>query len=151
MGQHIDYCYRFDRSQEIPLSHPLSSGIYAWDLSTGDYDWGFANSLDMTLFKKETLKKPFQELRFKTPNSLEYNWAAEFNAKNAIGLYFEVSKLVNIPMNVVGHTGNPRMNYLNTEELLSKFNQGLKIDIEPLFQVGNNSPHVDYIPEFVMR
>jgi hypothetical protein len=58
---------------------------------------------------------------------------------------------VNIPMNIVGRTGNPHMNYLNAEELLLKFNQGLKIDIEPLYKVENHSPHIDYIPEFVLR
>lgn len=151
MGQNINYCYQFDKTQPVPMSHPLSSGIYAWDLSTGEYDWGFANSLDMTLFKKEILEKPFKELKFKTPNSLEFIWTKEFSPERAIGLYFEASKLINIPMNVVGRTGNPHMNYLNTEELLDKFNQGLKVDIEPLFQVENSSPHLDYIPEFVTR
>lgn len=151
MGQHINYCYQSGTSQAVPMSHPLSSGIYAWDISTGEQDWGYANSLDMTLFKKEMLEKPLKELKYKTPNDLECIWAKRFDVIKEIGLYFEVSKLVNIPMNIVGRTGNPHMNYLDADELLAKFNQGLKIDIEPLFQIENSSPHFDYIPEFVMR
>jgi len=151
MGRHINHCYQFDQPQAVPPSQLLSVGIYAWDIETGELDWGFPNSLDMTLFKKSSLKKAFLESKYKTPNSLEFVWAKEYAPKKAIGLYFERSKLVNIPMNIVGKTGNPHMNYLNTEELLAKFNQGLKIDIEPLYKVENNSPHVDYIPEFVMR
>ena len=151
MGRHINHCYQFDQPQAVPPSQLLSVGIYAWDIETGELDWGFPNSLDMTLFKKSSLKKAFLESKYKTPNSLEFVWAKEYAPKKAIGLYFERSKLVNIPMNIVGKTGNPHMNYLNTEELLAKFNQGFKIDIEPLYKVENNSPHVDYIPEFVMR
>jgi hypothetical protein len=150
-GRHINHCYPFDQHQELPPSQPLTGDVYAWDLETGEYDWGLANSLDMTLFKKESLKEAIAELKYKTPNSLEFIWAEKCAPEKAIGLYFEHSKLVNIPMNIVGKTGNPHMNYLSTEELLVKFNQGLKIDIEPLYKVENRSPHLDYIPEFVIR
>lgn len=90
-------------------------------------------------------------MKYKTPNSLEYSWANEYTPSKAIGLYFEMSKLVNVPMNIVGRTGNPHMNYLTTEDLLVKFNQGLKIDIDPLYKIENASPHIDYIPDFTLR
>ncbi len=150
-GKHINFCYQSGQPQKLPPSQSLSGGIYAWDIQTGENDWGFANSLDMTLFRKEQIKEPFTQLKYKTPNSLEYNLAVNATPKKAMGLYFERSKLVNIPMNIVGRTGNPHMNYLSTDELLTKFNQGLKIDIEPLYKVENRSPHFDYIPEFVLR
>jgi glycosyltransferase involved in cell wall biosynthesis len=150
-GRHIHHCYQSNCPQALPPSLPLSSNIFAWDIQTGEGDWNFSNSLDMTLFKKERLEKAFANMKFKTPNSLEFNWSNDYAPEKAIGLYFDCSKLVNIPMNVVGRTGNPNMNYLTAEELLVKFNQGLKIDIEPLYKVENASPHVDYIPEFVLR
>ncbi|EKE08477.1 MAG: hypothetical protein ACD_17C00148G0002 [uncultured bacterium] len=149
LGQNITHCYQFDQDQAVPQSHPLSEGLYAWDFSTGECDWGFPNTLDMTLFRKVDIQKPFGELKYKTPNSLEYNWAAEFPPAAKIGLYFEESKLVNIPMNVVGRTGNPHMNYLDKEELLAKFTEGFRINIDPLYRMENNSPHCDYIPEFI--
>lgn len=150
-GKHIRHCYQTGKPQELPPSLPLGHGLFAWDIKTADSDWAFPNSLDMTLFKKERLKEAFATLKFKTPNSLEFNWANEYAPGTAIGLYFEHSKLVNVPMNIVGRTGNPHMNYLTAEELLAKFNQGLKIDIEPLYQIENASPHMDYIPEFILR
>jgi len=151
LGRHINQSYQAGRSQTVPLSLPLGNGIYAWDLETGEADWKFANSLDMTLFKKEEIEKALVELKYQTPNSLELAWAEKDPSKKAIGLYFERSKLVNIPMNVVGDSGNPSMNYLNSDELLARFNQGFKIDIDPLYKVENASPHLDYIPEFVLR
>ncbi len=150
-GRHIRHCYQTNEPQAVPPSLPLGNHIYAWDIETGEADWAFPNSLDMTLLKKESLKTAFTQIKYQTPNSLEYNWAKNHRPAQAIGLYFEASKLVNIPMNVVGRTGNPHMNYLTAEELLVKFNQGLKIDIEPLYKIENASPHFDYIPEFVTR
>ncbi len=150
-GRHIHHCYQFGQPQALPPSQPLGNHIYAWDIQTGEYDWSFPNSLDMTLFKKERLKGAFTTLKYKTPNSLEFTWAQEYAPEKAVGLYFERSKLVNVPMNIVGKTGNPHMDYLSTDELLAKFNLGLKIDIEPLYKIENASPHIDYIPEYVLR
>lgn len=105
----------------------------------------------MTLFRKSDLKQAFQKMKFKTPNSLEFTWASEYAPKNAIGLYFEQSKIVNLPLNVVSATGNPHMDFSSPEELLAKFNEGLKIDIDPIYRINNCSPHFEYQPEWVYR
>jgi hypothetical protein len=151
LGNRIDYCYQGGHRQLMPVRQQLFGNVFAWDIGSGEYDWGFANSLDMTLYKKEPLKSSFLDLDFQTPNSLESRWTKEFCQDHAIGLYFDHAKLVNIPMNIVGRTGNPHMNYLTTDELLTRFDQGFKIDIEPLYQVENHSPHIEYIPEFIPR
>lgn len=150
-GRHIRHCYQMGRAQAIPESLPIGSGIYVWDVCRAELDWGFPNNLDMTLYRKADLKEAFQKMKFNNPNGLESNWARDYPPKQAIGLYFEQSKVVNIPLNIVTVTGNPHMNYLTPEELLVKFNQNLKIDIDPLYQIENPSPHYDYIPQFVER
>jgi glycosyltransferase involved in cell wall biosynthesis len=150
-GKHISYCYQSGTPQSIPLSIPLKEDIYAWKLDEAHYDWGFPNSLDMTLYRKEDLKEPFEKLNFKAPNSLEFCWARDYRPQGAVGLYFKNSKIVNIPFNVVSKTGNPHMNYLTVDELLVKFEEGLKMDITPLHKILNASPHFEYFPEFVDR
>ena len=150
-GRHISHCYQSGTPQLIPPSVPLSSGIYAWNFDEGSYDWGFPNSLDMTLYRKKDLYSCFKNLKFKTPNSLEFSWANEHKPKGAVGLYFETSKIVNIPFNVVSRTGNPHMNYLSADELLVKFEEGFKMDIEPLYRVVNPSPHFEFFPLFIPR
>lgn len=130
-GRHI-------HSLPLPPSQPLSNGIYAWEIEMGEADWGSAPSLEMTLFKKQEIQKILSQSKYKNQNDLKTSWSKEVPEK-AVGLYFERSKLVNIS------------NDLNTEELLAKFNQGLKIDIEPLYKVENGSPCLDYIPEFILR
>jgi len=54
-------------------------------------------------------------------------------------------------MNLVGKTSNPHMNFMSVEELLVKFDEKLKIDIDPLYQVENHSPYFEYFPEFISR
>lgn len=149
-GRHINHSYQASTEQKVPDPIPLSGDIYAWDVKKGDLDWGFANTVDMTLYRKKDLKSSFESFGFKTPTVLEFGWA-KHQPKDAIGLYFERSKVVNIPLNVIVKTGNPHMNYLTPEELLVKFNQHLKFDIEPLYQVENPSPHYEYFPEFITR
>ncbi len=150
-GKHVNHSYQLGRPQEVPPSVPLASGVYAWDICNSQSDWGFPNSLDLTLFRKSDIKEAFSEMRYATPNSLEYKWAQKYMPEEAIGLYFETSKMVNLPLNIVGKSGNPCNNSLDTKELLAKFNEGLKIDIEPLYKIENASPHYDYVPEFVLR
>ncbi|MDE3045307.1 MAG: glycosyltransferase family 2 protein [Verrucomicrobiota bacterium] len=149
-GRHVQHCYQAGRPQQVPPSLPLSSGVYAWDTRSAELDWGFPNNLDMTLYRKVDLRKPLTSLRYRHPNSLEFDWAQDPPNK-AIGLYFEHSKVLNLPLNVVTKTGNPHMNFLSVAELLEKFNEGLKIDIDPLFQAENASPHHEYTPEFIVR
>lgn len=136
--------------QSVPSSVPLMNGVLAWDLKKGEADWGYPNSMDMTVYRKSDLKKWFTELSYKNPNSLEAAWS-EHHPANIIGLYFEQSRMVNLPLNVVNHSNSSHANFMTAEELLVKFNQGFKIDIDPLYQIENPSPHYDYIPEFVPR
>jgi len=151
LGQQITHSYQCGREQSVPQSVSLGQGIYAWNIHIGHSDWEFPNTLDMTLYRKRDLKTAFEKMRYKTPNSLEFSWGRQFHPEREIGLYFAHSKAVNIPLNIVSPTGNPHMNYLSIAELLSKFEQGLKIDIDSLYRVDNSSPHIEHYPEFVLR
>jgi hypothetical protein len=150
-GKNIRFCYQANQPQEVPASIPLSQNIFAWDLKRGEMDWGFPNTLDMTLFRKSDLKEAFEKMKYRTPNSLESTWAFQHSPDAALGLYFEQSKVVNIPLNVVSRTNNPHMNFATIEDLLAKFNDGWKIDIGPLHRIDNPSPHAAIPVEFARR
>lgn len=117
-GAHAFYLCFGKHIQTLPPSLPLSSNIYAWDIQIGEGEWASPKT-DMALVKKQDVSSC---------------------SEKGIGLYFEHSKMVNIPAEIC-----------TNEELLAKFNQGLKIDIEPLYKVENRETQVDYIPEFVTR
>ncbi len=151
LGKNIHYSYQANREQPVPPSVKVADGVYAWDLSLGLADWRFPNTLDLTVYSKSAIREAFEKMKFQTPNSLEFVWARDYWPKKAVGLYFEQSKVINIPLNVVSRTGNPHMNALSPEELLVKFDEGLKIDVEPFYQLENSSPHLDLMPRFVTR
>jgi hypothetical protein len=90
-------------------------------------------------------------MKYKHPNSLEFNWAKNYKPKDAIGLYFLKSKVVNLPLNVVSKTGNPHLEDCSQEALMTQFELGLKFDITPLEGIENSSPHFPYQPPFTKR
>lgn len=102
--------YGFFYSLEKPPSGQLlGSGIYAYEMSEGP-------SLSLSLFKKANI--PLASLKYKSADELALAWNKR-GPKKLLGLYFDQPKSVHVPL-----TG------LNEEELLVKFNQGLKIDLE---------------------
>jgi hypothetical protein len=150
-GHHIRYSYQAKNVQEEPEHVALFKGVFAWDIEQGSLDWGFPNSLDMTLYAKETVLKGLKGLSFNNPTSLESNWAQKGAPLHPVGLYFDRSKVCNLPLNIVDQTDNPHMDFASTEQLQERFMAGEKIDIDPFFGLDNSSPHVDLEPKFIPR
>jgi glycosyltransferase involved in cell wall biosynthesis len=150
LGTHVDYCYTVDQNQGIPPLIPLKNKIYAWQFKEGKGDWCYPHSLDMTLYKKDVIQPELLKLSFKTPNELESEWAKKAKKKQ-IGLCYEVSKIVNVPENLVNQSSNRHRNGHSPEELLSLFNEGLKIDISDFYQIENHSVHIEHPLTFVSR
>ncbi len=149
-GRNIQHSYLAGKPLPQPKSAELGGGVFAWDLRRAAGEWGLANNFEMSLYRKADVIGVFRELSYKNPETLQVAWARRL-PETAVGLYFEQSKLVNLPLNSVQASGKPNMNYMTAEELLLKFNQGLKIDIEPLFQVNNPAPHYEWAPELISR
>lgn len=150
LGHNINHCYMMDSPQSVPPSLPLGNGVFAWDQRLGKLDWSFANTLDMTLYRKADIQSAFEEMKFKHPNRLEQSWA-EHQPNNRIGLYFESSKVINLPLNMVNPSDCRHMNFMTPEEMLVRWDEGLKIDIDPLFRIENPSPHMEFAPDLVDR
>jgi hypothetical protein len=151
LGKNISFCYQMGKQQPVPVSRSIEPGVCSWSFSEGSCDWGFPHNLDMTLYRKSDLKNALRKKKYETPTSLEQALVTISLPYGTEGLYFEQSKVVNVPLNVVSPTGNPHMGFMTTEELLVLFEEGKKIDIEPFSQLVNNSPHFPKAPEFILR
>jgi hypothetical protein len=153
MGRHITWCYSWNQPQNLPPMKEVSPGLFAWKFSEGTHDWNYPHSVDMTLLRKKEVRANFDRLSFTNPNTLEGYWANLANPiMNRLGLCYEKSKIVNVPLNRVQLTySNRNMDLYTPEELLAIFNEGKKIDIEPLFQWDNPGPHSEYEPTFIER
>jgi len=152
LGLNLDRCYALNRSQKTPPVKPVIDDVYLWNFSSGQCDWNYPNTVDMTLYKKDDIKQAFIRMGYNAPNSLEARWSTKRNREKPFGLCYEETKIVNLPLNRVQNTHkNRNMNALSAKELLEIFNNGLKIDIALLFKVKNRAAHMDYVPEFIER
>ncbi len=150
LGHHVDYCYMLDEYQGIPALVQVEEDTFAWSFDQAQGDWNYKTTVDLGLYRKEELIQRWEKLAFVHPNSLEREWYLK-EKKGGIGLCCREAKMVNIPMNKVNDSTNRYMNGYSAEELLSKFNEGLKIDIKDLHQIRNHSAHIDFDVQFVRR
>lgn len=152
MGSRVNYCYMQDLDQGIPPSLEIEKGLYAWQFSSGKGDWRYPNTVDMALFRKEDIYPYFLCMKFHNPNILEALWN-EHADLSQVGLYYEDTKVVNLPFNIVMENEwvNKRISDVSTKDLLLLWEKGLKMDIDPLHQIDNHSVHIDYEPSFIKR
>lgn len=150
MGTNLSYCYTENKKQPVPIYTQIHNDILAWQFDFGTCDWNYPNTVDMTLYRKKDIITLFKSLNFSNPNWLEGRWAQHKPSCN-VGLFYQHSKIVNIPINKVTTFENAHMNLYSKKELLKKFKKGLKIDIEPLYKILNNDVHMEYAPTFIAR
>ena len=148
MGRHINFCYMLKKRQPPPRSELVESGVYAWQFCYGVADWAYPNSLDMTVYRIDQILPTFQKMTYSNPNLLESHWAKRAN-KQLLGLCYEQSKIVNIPVNVVSTFKNRNLRLYSAEQLLDMFFEGKKIDINAYYQMENSSPHIMKGPTFI--
>ncbi|MFZ5953490.1 MAG: hypothetical protein ACOYT8_00140 [Candidatus Dependentiae bacterium] len=149
LGLHLDYCYTMNKPQRVPPVHECAPDVYSWTIASGEYDWGYPNTVDMTIYRKSDVIPVFNDMPYYTPNSLEGLWSMRAGAvSQRIGLCYYASKIVNLPLNQVQRDGaNRNMNMLEPDEQIALFEQGKKIDWQKLYLVDNKSAHMAYIPE----
>lgn len=149
LGSHVDYCYTLNCPQEVPHLVGVSDDVFAWPFDLGKADWKYQNSLDLALYRKADLF--WETLSFTHPNSLEEQWDIS-GKKHRLGLCHNAAKMVNIPLNIVNTSHNNRhMLTYSAQDLLEKFQKGLKIDIAPLHCMRSRSAHVEVDVQFVER
>jgi len=149
-GKNLRTCYMQNREQPLPTHVSLNNNTYAWQFDRGEADWNYPNTVDMALYKKSDIENDLRKISFHNPPTLESNWAHKSKRKK-VGLFSETSKSVNLPLNLVSPSTNRHSATYTPGELLSLFNQGLKIDIAPLDHLAPPSRHMDYKPTLVKR
>jgi len=106
----------------LPLNLALNNGICFRGFTSHAKDQAPINNFNMNLYRKSDLKNFVKNLKYKDFNSFKIAWKqARFPIE--FGLYFEQPKTLILPLNSQEMTAN---------DLLLKFNEGFKIDIDPL-------------------
>lgn len=153
LGLNVTESYAENRRLQLPRMGEVEKGIFSWRFSDGRDDWNYPHSVDMTVYRKNDIEPALRSLSYKTPYTLENSWASigkKFSHR--VGLCYEQSKIVGLPLNVVQTEWNNRhMNFLNAKELLTLFMSGKKIDIKPFKKIQNKGAHMAYEPTFIER
>lgn len=152
MGLNLTQAYP-NQSQPKPPFNRINQNVYAWRFNEGFADWGYPNTVDMTVYAKKDIEAYLRNANYIAPNSLEGNWAGQAHLViKRVGLCYGTTKIVNIPLNIVQKewvTNN--MNAYSADELLRTFNNGFKIAIEDLFKFNNKAAHMNFYPRFIRR
>lgn len=152
LGVCLTDCYACSAPQPLPALTHIGTDLLTWTLGRAPYDWGYPNTVDMTVYRKADVIKDFSSFHFTNPNTLEGTWASfAGRVANRKGLCFVDTKMVNLPLNRVQNTyRNRNMESFTPQELLVAFNKGFKMDIQPLFKIKNVGAHMEYAPTFVV-
>ena len=150
LGKNITHCYMQNKDIELPRLTFWKNEVYTWTFANAEGDWGYSNSVDMTVYSKEKICKDLEKIEFYSPNSLESHWAQK-SKKKKIGACYTTSKIVNFPLNLVNLSSNRNMQSNEAPELLRVFQAGLKMDIAPFDKMQNRSPHEEITPMFIPR
>ncbi len=153
MGKNVIYNYPHNCRQPLPAFLSEINGVCAWRFSQGAYSWRYPNTVDMTVYKTQEIYPLFVSMHYANPNLLEDVWARRWKTiSHRIGLCYEVSKMINIPVNRVQNVRDNRyMDAYTTEDLLEIFNDGKKIDVQSVYQVENQWTHTELPLSFVER
>jgi len=152
LGKNLSYCYTMQRAQAIPPLQVVADGVFAWQFCQAECDWGYPNTVDMTLYRKADIRNFFETVPYEAPNPLEGRWSGyAYQVSNRIGLCYEQSKIINLPLNCVQNFCNNAHMGGDTQVLLNEFNEGKKIDINILFRIPNISAHQEYVLTYLPR
>lgn len=153
LGKNISKCYmQNNKKVALPPLKKCKNKMLLWQFATGKEDWKYPNNVDMTIYRKKDIQSFLTKGQYVNPNTFEALWSQRWADFKKKGLCFDHSKVLNIPINLVHQSYRNRYNHSYTvEELLVKFQNGLKIDISKFYKIKNDSVHVEYEPEFISR
>lgn len=146
LGKNIVESYMMKKYTGIPRMDYVSENTYVWKFSDGLEDWRYPNSIDFTVFSVNKIKNFFASANYTSPNTLEGLWAMNADL-NKSGLCYDVSKVINIPLNIIQTDINNSYylsKHISIYDLLNIFNSGRVIDIQPLYKINNKAPHMEY-------
>ncbi|MCB1082051.1 MAG: hypothetical protein KDK63_02785, partial [Chlamydiia bacterium] len=94
----------------------------------------------------------FLYMKYHNPNLLEALWSEKADLSR-IGLYYDRSKALSLPLNltVEGEGIEEKVSKMSTKELLTLFDQGLKMDITSIQKVDNRAIDLSIKPTFIQR
>lgn len=145
LGKDTNYCYAYQSPMRIPALQHVNREFYSWHIHGADKCWGYAHTVDMTLYPRRTVEEAVHMFGYSSPNLFESYWSSKQIPAAAMGICYTTSRIINIPLNLVqkDFIHNNCAHRYSVGDLLNLFLQEWRIDVEALYKLPHNSPHVD--------
>ncbi|MCH9617295.1 MAG: hypothetical protein SP4CHLAM5_04210 [Chlamydiia bacterium] len=136
---------------DIPPLTDLGDDLFCWNFGPNQFDWGYPNSLDFTLYRKSYFVNACKDSSYRNPPDFEWKLCS-YSPVNGKGACHSMSKIVNLCINRVSTTTrNPVLRECSVHFLNEQFMKGLKIDIFSIDKQLVNSAHQDVPFNFIQR
>lgn len=148
LGQEINFCHPANLSERLP-TFLASTPFLLWRWTEGEVDWGYPWELDCTIYPTMLIKSILQamkDLDWGHPNRLEglgVHVVRQLPENNLMACYPEARASV-VTVNRVQEVVANRVyqNELSTSELLQRWQQGQRLDVERYRQQRYSSIHI---------
>lgn len=151
-GDHLNFCYTKNQDQRLPALRNVQEDVFSWIFSRGEHDWGYPNTIDMTLYRKKDIEGAFRAIDYRTPRSLESCWATlAAPIMQRFGLCYKNSKIVNVLLSGSPVENDNENGKVGEDILLALFLEGYKLDINEFYRIKTPSVRIEYAPTFCKR
>lgn len=154
LGANIKKSYTTSKFENPPTLSPSFLGCNLFDFKWFERgnEWSDPWSLDGNFLSTSELVTITKISSFLAPNSYEIALKT-FNdfISDRKGACFEISKILNLPINKVQSEINNQSGGISPEFLLEKWEAGLKIDISKFYNYSPIAPHEEHQMSFVSR
>ena len=143
-----------DRAVEsdVCISEANRDDLLCWTWQQGMHDWAYPLSVDGHIFSTVEIVALAEHTEFLSPNTFEAN-LQQYEAffKRRLGVCYRKSRMVNIPCNKV-QTDNANIHGdIHQDELLAKWEHGMRIHYQSLYGMDNKSAHQEIALNYIER
>lgn len=151
LSRGLDFTYSqvLDKAMELPHFTKIENSefySYNWNYSTEFNDWTYPLGVSAYFYSRHEIAAMFNLIPYKAPNSLEnimQLMKPYFIGRK--GLCMDTVGCVCVPVNLVQQECvNPVTGFATIDELLEKWNEGLKIKTADFNGVGVNGIYMNY-------
>lgn len=170
MGANLKECYTMQQLQPPPpfyrwcgvcdrvvesdvcISEANRDDLLCWTWQQGMHDWAYPLSVDGHIFSTAEIVALAKHTEFHSPNTFEAN-LQQYDAffKLRLGVCYRKSRMVNIPCNKVQTDNANIYGDIHQDELLAKWEQGLRIHYQSLYGMDNKSAHQEVVLNYIER
>lgn len=147
LAPHLSWCYPMNQAQPTPQFAPFSDDKLSWRWRDGKGDWGYPLTLDGNVFDATEIRDALVSFDFHSPNVLESALQSRVEMfKDRYGLCYQESRVVNVPWNIVqaDQTANRSAGAANADDMLKFWEDGFRVNLQPLHGVMNDSAHQEF-------